>query len=198
MSPDRTAGGFPAVARGGWCTFVVADGLYGVELERVQEVLRPQPLTRVPLAPPALVGLLNLRGQIVPAVDLRVVFGFASPAGAPAHAADPGGGGQAPGMVVVRAAQGAVALVVDAVGDVRHAPESASAADLPGAAASTDPLFAFALALPERLLVVLDLDRVLERAFARGPRDGRVRSARPRGATGAGAQASRRALGGEP
>ena len=198
MSPGapHAAGALPAAARDGWCTFGVADGLYGVELERVQEVLRPQPLTRVPLAPPALVGLLNLRGHIVPAVDLRVVLGFPS-RGSEADPA-PRGGSQGSGMIVVRAPQGLVALVVDAVGDVRRAPEPASAADVPGTTASTDPLFAFALALPERLLVVLDLDRVLERAFARTSHDGRVRDPRPRGAADPGAPAARRALGGEP
>ena len=57
----------PAIAalEAGWCTFQVADGLYGLDVARVHEVLRPQPLTRVPLAPPAVAGLLNLRGQIV-------------------------------------------------------------------------------------------------------------------------------------
>jgi len=136
----------------GWCTFGVADGLYGVDLPRVDEVLRPQPLTRVPLAPPAVAGLMNLRGRIVPAVDLRVLFRLPP--------RESGGG-----MVVVRGPEGPVALLVDAIGDVRHAPDSARS-DRERAVAN-DPLFSHAVALPERLLVVLDLDHVLDAAFAR-------------------------------
>ncbi|TMA24631.1 MAG: chemotaxis protein CheW [Deltaproteobacteria bacterium] len=129
--------GAALVTPSSWCTFVVGDGLYGIELPRVQEVLRPLPLTRVPLAPPAVVGLLNLRGQIVPAVDLRTLLRLP-----PRDAAG--------GMVVVRGPEGPVALVVD----LDREP-------------ANDPLFAQALALPERLLVVLDLDPLLDAAFAR-------------------------------
>jgi len=100
-----------AALEAGWCTFLVEDGLYGLDVARVHEVLRPQPLTRVPLAPPSVAGLLNLRGQIVPAVDLRTLFGLAL-------LTTPGG------LVVVRSGDGLTALVVDAIGDVRR-PEGA-------------------------------------------------------------------------
>ncbi len=138
----------------GWCTFHVADGLYGLEVERVHEVLRAQPLTRVPLAPPAVAGLLNLRGQIVPAVDLRTLFGRTPREGAG-------------GFVVVRAADGLIALVVDAIGDVRR-PEGAQVSrEHPGDHA----VGARTVALPDRLLTVLDVDRVLEQAFTSAARD---------------------------
>jgi len=146
--------GAALVTPSSWCTFVVGDGLYGIELPRVQEVLRPLPLTRVPLAPPAVVGLLNLRGQIVPAVDLRTLLRLP-----PRDAAG--------GMVVVRGPEGPVALVVDSIGDVRHASEVESAGARMDREPANDPLFAQALALPERLLVVLDLDPLLDAAFAR-------------------------------
>jgi len=51
-------------------TFELGDRLYGVDVRAVQEVLRGQPLTRVPLAPPGLAGLINLRGQVLTAMDL--------------------------------------------------------------------------------------------------------------------------------
>jgi purine-binding chemotaxis protein CheW len=58
-------------ATGQMCTFWV-DGLYfGLQVEHVQEVLRYQQLTVVPCAPDAVHGLINLRGQIVTALDLR-------------------------------------------------------------------------------------------------------------------------------
>ena len=57
-----------------FCTFRVADLLYGVSVRRVQEVLRFQEMTPVPLAPGAVQGLINLRGQIVTAVDMRQIL----------------------------------------------------------------------------------------------------------------------------
>jgi purine-binding chemotaxis protein CheW len=64
------------------CTFLVDGFTFGVEVEKVQEVLRYQELTRVPLAPAVVDGLINLRGQIVTAVNLRTRLGLrARPAG---------------------------------------------------------------------------------------------------------------------
>ena len=67
-------------------TFVVDRLLFGVEVEKVQEVIRYQAMTRVPLAPPVVKGLINLRGQIVTAVDLRGRLGLPPRANiGPAH-----------------------------------------------------------------------------------------------------------------
>jgi purine-binding chemotaxis protein CheW len=54
-----------------YATFWLGDGLYGVEVERVREVLGEQGMTRVPLAPATVAGLINLRGQVVTTIDLR-------------------------------------------------------------------------------------------------------------------------------
>lgn len=56
---------------GQFTTFWLGDHLYGIEVQRVREVLRQQAITRVPLAPPAIAGLINLRGQVVTTIDLR-------------------------------------------------------------------------------------------------------------------------------
>ena len=53
------------------CTFYLQKLLFGVEVEKVQEVIRYQEMTRIPLAPEVIGGLINLRGQIVTAIDLR-------------------------------------------------------------------------------------------------------------------------------
>lgn len=139
----------------GWCTFTVAGRLCGIDVARVQEVLRPTPVTRLPLAPPAVRGLLNLRGRIVPAVDLRHVLGLpAAPAGtAGAH-------------LVVFDGASPVSLVVDAIGDVRHADGAAKVAVPHTLSGPARHLIAGAVPLPDGLLLVLDLDRTLERAFA--------------------------------
>ena len=54
-----------------FCTFLLDGYLFGVPVPQVQEVIRFQPMTPVPLAPPAVKGMINLRGQIVLAIDLR-------------------------------------------------------------------------------------------------------------------------------
>lgn len=96
-----------------YCTFRIDDQLFGLEVERVQEVIRAQRITPVPLAPPEVVGLINLRGQIVPAIDLRRRLGM------------PDREGGEPMNVVVRREEGAVSLLVDEIGEV-VAPDPAS------------------------------------------------------------------------
>ena len=144
-----------AVSPQAWCTFRLGAGHYGIELSRVQEVLRPLTITRHPLAPPGIAGLTNLRGRIVTVVDLRAVLG----AGAAPDAAA--------ALVVVRSAEGAVALLVDAIGDVRRVGAGGLAPSLAAEPVRDDAgsLVARTWALPGELLVELDLDRVLERAF---------------------------------
>ncbi len=90
-----------------FCTFRVGPFLYGVDVLDVQEVISAQPLTRVPLAARELRGLINLRGQIVAAIDLRRRLGFDD--------ADAGG---PPMNVVVRVGGNAVSFLVDKIGDV--------------------------------------------------------------------------------
>jgi purine-binding chemotaxis protein CheW len=103
-----TATDAPARATSGQlATFRLDGDLYGVEVEHVQEVLRSQGLTRVPLAPPAVAGLINLRGQVVTAIELRERLGRPPrPAGTDAV------------VIVVRLHGEAVSLLVDSIADV--------------------------------------------------------------------------------
>ena len=57
-------------------TFYVANRLYGIDVTRVQEVVRPMPITPIPLAPEYVTGLINLRGQVATAIGLRELFGL--------------------------------------------------------------------------------------------------------------------------
>ncbi|SDQ20656.1 chemotaxis protein CheW [Quadrisphaera sp. DSM 44207] len=88
-------------------TFWLDGDLYGVEVEHVQEVLRFQGLTRVPLAPTAVAGLINLRGQVVTAVELRERL-----------ALPPRPEGNDAIVIVVRLHGEAVSLLVDGIADV--------------------------------------------------------------------------------
>lgn len=90
-----------------YCTFHVAHLFLGIDVHVVQEVMRPLEVTPVPLATPSVVGLINLRGQIVTAVEMRRRLGL------PERPAD-----QEPMNVVMRTDDGAVSLVVDDIGDV--------------------------------------------------------------------------------
>jgi purine-binding chemotaxis protein CheW len=90
-----------------FCTFFLKDLFFGVPVQQVQEVIRYQEMTRVPLAPKVIRGLINLRGQIVMAVDLRERFRM-----------EDRPEGTLPVNVVVRTAEGPVSLLVDKVGDV--------------------------------------------------------------------------------
>lgn len=90
-----------------FCTFYLEKLLFGVHLEKVQEVIRYLEITQIPLAPRVVSGLMNLRGQIVTGIDLRRRLDLAD---RPADAA--------PMNVVIRSADGAVSLLVDEIGDV--------------------------------------------------------------------------------
>ena len=94
-------------------TFKLDQLLFGVEVNKVQEVIRYQEMTRVPLASPVVQGLINLRGQIVTALDLRRRLEL------PDRAAD-----RLPLNVVVRTGEEAVSLLVDEIGDVLEVEES--------------------------------------------------------------------------
>src|SRR5258708_25853097 len=95
-----------------FCTLYLDDLLFGVEVMKVQEVIRYQEMTRVPLASRMVGGLINLRGQIVTAVDLRRRLQLAErPVG------------QLPMNVVVRTDDGVVSLLVDEIGEVLEVSE---------------------------------------------------------------------------
>jgi purine-binding chemotaxis protein CheW len=90
-----------------YATFWLGTGLYGIEVERVREVLRQQDITSVPLAPPTVAGLINLRGQVVTTVDLRERLQLRT------HNEE-----TQPMLVVVLVAGESIALLVDRIGGV--------------------------------------------------------------------------------
>jgi purine-binding chemotaxis protein CheW len=105
----------PAASSGQFCTFTVANHYFGIEVTRVQEVLRQQNLTPVPKAPHEIAGLLNLRGQILPAIDLRKRLGFAEEDDKDDEGSD---GPKTFVNVIISSPDGPVDLLADRVGDV--------------------------------------------------------------------------------
>lgn len=137
------------------CTFRLADQLLGIEVTEVQEVLRPQALTPVPLSPPEVLGLMNLRGQIVTAIDLRRRLGM------PDRPAD-----EEPMSVVVRTADGVLSLLVDSIGDVVEVSEDDFETPPENLEGIAGDLLSGVYKLPGALLGVLDTARAVDVAVA--------------------------------
>jgi purine-binding chemotaxis protein CheW len=92
------------------CTFYLDGQIFGIEVQSVQEVIRYQNMTEVPLADESVCGLINLRGQIVTAIDLRTRLGL------PDRASD-----QLPMNIIVRGPSGsATSFLVDRIGEVKN------------------------------------------------------------------------------
>jgi purine-binding chemotaxis protein CheW len=134
-----------------YCTFQLEDQCFGVDVQQVQEVIRYQELTRVPLASPVVNGLINLRGQIVTAIDLRRRFGLAD---RPADAL--------PMNVVVRTPDGVVSLLVDAIGDVIEVPADKFEPPPETLQGSSRALIDGAYKLENQLLLVLNTPEAVE------------------------------------
>ncbi len=136
-----------------YATFRIEDLLLGVEVTRVQEVLRYQEMTVVPLAHAAIEGLINLRGQIVIAINTRSSLGLdAAPEGA------------LPMNMVIQSPDGAVSLLVDEIGDVIHVPAEAYAPVPDNMPQAQRQLIECVYELESGLMLVLDTARVLQNA----------------------------------
>lgn len=96
-----------------FCTFYLGDQYFGIDVLSVQEIIRAQPMTKTPLAHPVVRGLINLRGQIVTAIDLRKRLEL-----------PPAPEGCEGVNVVLQTDDGAVSLLVDEIGDVLEVSES--------------------------------------------------------------------------
>jgi purine-binding chemotaxis protein CheW len=95
-----------------FATFTLNSLFLGVDVLKVQEVIRYQEMTRVPTAPAMVEGLINLRGQIITAIDLRLRLAL------PPRPSD-----RLPMNVVIRTDEGALSLLVDEIGDVLEIPD---------------------------------------------------------------------------
>jgi purine-binding chemotaxis protein CheW len=133
-----------------YCTFYVAGHYFGLDVLRVQEVIRYQEMTRVPLAPPVVRGLINLRGQIVTALDLRRRLELQD------RPAD-----QLPVNVVVQTDDGAVSLLVDEIGDVLDVEEKLFEPPPDTLTGTARELIRGAYKLDGRLMLLLDIDKAL-------------------------------------
>lgn len=132
-----------------YCTFELGNLLLGVEARHVQEVLRAQAITPVPLAPDYVRGLMNLRGQIALVIDLGKRLG------------DPEQPGEArPINVLLNTRSGLVSVQTDRIGDVLSA-DSSDIAGVPDTLQGrAREVLVGALRLSNRLLLLLDPERI--------------------------------------
>jgi purine-binding chemotaxis protein CheW len=134
-----------------YVTVMIGDQLFGLPIGRVQDVFVPEKLTRVPLAPPEVAGVLNLRGRIVTAIDMRRKLDL------PPRAEDQ------PVMAVGIDTRGeSYGLLVDSIGEVLKFPNSACEPKPANLDERWARVASDLIRLEGQLLVVLDVDRVLD------------------------------------
>lgn len=135
-----------------FCTFNIAEQFFGVEVLKVQEVIRYQDVTPVPLASEVVEGLINLRGQIVVALDMRRRLMV------PARS-----DGAQPMNIIIRCEQdnSIVSLLVDEIGDVIEVEEDAFEQPPDTLRGPARKLIRGAYKLPGQLMLVLDTDEAI-------------------------------------
>ncbi len=132
------------------CTFYLDSYFFGVEVEKVQEVIRSHEMTRVPLASAVVSGLINLRGQIVTAIDLRQRLELSK------RPAD-----QFPMNVVIRTEDNAVSFLVDEIGDVLEMSKETFERVPETVHGVTRGLLRGVYKLQDQLLLVLDTEKTV-------------------------------------
>jgi purine-binding chemotaxis protein CheW len=132
-------------------TFHVGKYLFGVDVSLVQEVVRLQQITPVPLAVPEIAGLINLRGEVLTAIDLRSRLGL-----------PPVEGGREPVNVVVRVDDEPVSLLVDEIGGVLEVSQVPFEQTPSTVDERVRDLLLGAYTLPDRLLLALNARQVLD------------------------------------
>jgi purine-binding chemotaxis protein CheW len=131
-------------------TFMVGRYLFGVDVTLVQEIMRVRSITPVPLSAPEIAGLINLRGEVLTAVDLRIRFGLSTAESS-----------TNPVNIVVRVDDEPISLLVDAIDgvvEVSNLPFESTPSTVDEKARD---LILGAYTLPDRLLLALDARKVL-------------------------------------
>jgi purine-binding chemotaxis protein CheW len=142
-----------------YLTFMLAGEEYGVDILRVQEIKGWDKVTRIPHTPDYVLGVINLRGAVVPILDLRRRFGLETIDFGPTTV-----------VIVVRVMSGlterTVGVVVDAVSEVYNV-DAADSKPPPDVCGGVDTVFVKALAtVEEKMLILLDIDRLIGNSIA--------------------------------
>jgi purine-binding chemotaxis protein CheW len=142
---------------GQYVTFSIADEGYGVEVLKVQEIIGMTQVTHVPNAPHFMKGVINLRGAVVPVVDMRLKFGMQQ------REYD-----SFTVIIIVEVRERLVGMIVDTVSDVAGIPLS-TIQNTPHFSANLDTDFIKGIGqLDDKLVIILDVDRILTVDDVRG------------------------------
>jgi purine-binding chemotaxis protein CheW len=131
-------------------TFAISEEEFGIDILRVQEIIRIMPITKVPNSPPAVEGVINLRGKVIPVIDLRKRFGM-EPREHDSHTR----------IIVIEMHAMIVGFVVDGVSEVLRI-QSSTVEPPPAVVAGIESEYIKGVGkLEDRLLILLDLDKLL-------------------------------------
>lgn len=131
-------------------TFALGKEIFGIHIMKVQEIIRWQAVTRVPRMPAFIEGILDLRGEVIPVIDLRKRFGF-----------EPRPPDSATRIVVINTAAFLVGLVVDGVRQVLK-PEASRIAPPPRLIAGIGMEYLEGICrFDDRLVIILNIERIL-------------------------------------
>ena len=136
-----------------YCTFYLDQLYLGIKVLAVQEVIRHQQMTDVPLAPKSVRGLMNLRGQIVTGIDLRTQLNLT-----------PRPESETPMNVVVRTDDGPISLLVDKIGDVMQVTPRDAEKPPETLTPEIRKIVDHVYKLDDKLLLTLDVDKLLSPA----------------------------------
>jgi len=141
--------------------FELANEHYGVDIATVESIIKMQDITEVPHAPSFVEGVTNLRGKVLPVMDLRKRFGLVAFSSSD-YKGDGGNGGNSNQRIVVVSMDGKeVGMIVDGVSEVLTISEDAIE-PTPPMVTSLDSAFITGIAkIAERLVILLEMDKVL-------------------------------------
>jgi purine-binding chemotaxis protein CheW len=134
-----------------YVTAVVGEQLFGLPIARVQDVFKPDRMTRVPLSSQDIAGILNLRGRIVTVIDMRCILGMGQQKS-----------GQPPMAVGIECRGESYGLLIDQVGEVMRLADSLRENNPVNLDTRLAQVASGVIRLDSQLLVVLDIDRVLQ------------------------------------
>ena len=130
--------------------FTLGEEEYGIDIQKVQELRGYDTVTRIANAPEHIKGVVNLRGIIVPIIDMRIKFNL----GTPTY-------DQFTVVIILNMASRVMGMVVDSVSDViTLSPEQVKPAPEMGSVLDTDYLIGLGT-LDERMLILIDIDRLM-------------------------------------
>lgn len=130
--------------------FKLKDEEYGVDVKQVKSIERMEKITRVPNTPPYVMGVINLRGIVIPIIDLRNRFGF-----------EQDDYNEHTRIIIVKVEDIEVGLIVDAANDVLDIPTNLIE-PAPKVVGGVESVYIYGVAkISDRLLILLNLDKVL-------------------------------------